>query len=116
MSQPLLRRAEVLRLVDQQDGVDALEHPHRSPLELGGAPEDVANLWPEPWTGDANAHMKDAVENFLNRQVCSGAPAEAQRLIATDWLKVYTANGLTPAQSQSLAVTADGEPSSSARE
>ena len=44
--------------------------------------------------------MKDAVESFLNRQVCNGvlALAEAQRLIATDWLNVYTANGLMPAQ------------------
>ena len=30
------------------------------PLELGGAPEEFASLWPEPWNGDANAHMKDA--------------------------------------------------------
>ena len=36
-------------------------------------------------------------------------------LIATDWLEVYTANGLTPAQERSLTVTADGE-TSSARE
>jgi hypothetical protein len=78
----------------------------------------VANLWRQPWTGDANAHIKDAVENFLNRQVCIGtlAPAEAQRLITTDWLNVYTSNGLTPAQERLLAVTAGGEPTASARE
>ena len=68
-------------------------------LELGGVPQDVANLWPEPWNGDANAHMKDAVETSLNRQVCSGAMqlADAQRVIATDWLSVYKSNRLTPA-------------------
>ena len=78
----------------------------------------MANLWRQPWTGDANAHIKDAVENFLNRQVCIGtlAPAEAQRLIATDWLNVDTAHGFTPAQEWPLAVPADGEPTSRARE
>jgi hypothetical protein len=67
---------------------------------LGGAPDDVANLWPEPWSGDANAHMKDAVENYLHDQVCrAGMPlADAQHQIATDWLSVYKANRLTPAQ------------------
>jgi hypothetical protein len=42
------------------------------PLELGGAPNNVANFWSEPWIGNGNAHMKDAVENFLNREVCRG--------------------------------------------
>jgi hypothetical protein len=34
--------------------------------------------------------MKDAVENFLNREVCRGTIAlgDAQRQIATDWLAV----------------------------
>jgi hypothetical protein len=60
---------------------------------------DVANLWPEPWTGDANAHMKDAVENLLNREVCRGTMqlGEAQREIATDWLAFYRSRGLQPA-------------------
>ncbi len=69
-------------------------------LELGGAPADVANLWPESWTGDANAHQKDAVETHLKREVCSGAVSlgDAQRMIATDWLSVYRTKGLAPAQ------------------
>jgi hypothetical protein len=41
-------------------------------LELGGSPDDSANLWPEPWNGDGNAHQKDSVENYLNREVCRG--------------------------------------------
>jgi hypothetical protein len=44
------------------------------PLELGAAPADVANLWPAPWTGDGNAHQKDAVENFLNRGLLRDHP------------------------------------------
>jgi hypothetical protein len=67
-------------------------------LSLGGSPDDIANLWPQPWTGEANAHMKDAVETFLNREVCRGTIqlGEAQRLIATNWLAVYRQNGLRP--------------------
>jgi len=76
------------------------ELDHLVALELGGAPTDVANLWPEPWTGDGNAHEKDAVENFLNHEVCRGTMqlAEAQRAIATNWLAVYRTHGLTPTQ------------------
>lgn len=37
------------------------------------------------------AKEKDIVENYLHRQVCSGAMtlAEAQKVILTDWYKVY---------------------------
>lgn len=75
------------------------ELDHLVPLELGGAPADLANLWPEPWNGPANAHEKDAVENFLHQRVCSGAMAlaDAQHAIATNWLAVYQQNGLRPA-------------------
>ncbi len=67
------------------------ELDHLISLELGGAPRDVANLWPEPYAGDVNARQKDRVENYLHSQVCSGARllSEAQRLIATDWVSVY---------------------------
>ncbi|MCA1646922.1 MAG: hypothetical protein LC797_16165 [Chloroflexi bacterium] len=78
--------------------LSSFELDHLVSLELGGAPRDVANLWPEPWTGDANARQKDAVETHLKRAVCNGtmALAEAQRQIATDWLTVYKSNGLQP--------------------
>ena len=67
------------------------ELDHLISLELGGAPRDPANLWPEPYAGTTNARMKDVVENYLNRQVCDGLLplGEAQHLIATDWLSVY---------------------------
>jgi len=75
------------------------ELDHLISLELGGAPADVANLWPQPWTGDTNAHQKDAVETHLKGEVCSGAVslADAQRMIATDWLTVFRDQHLTPA-------------------
>jgi hypothetical protein len=94
-----IKRAQMAAYGLQGQPLSGEELDHLIPLELGGA-SDVANLWPEPWAGDANAHMKDAVETFLNREVCRGTIplSEAQREIATDWLAVYRSRGLTPAQ------------------
>jgi hypothetical protein len=60
------------------------EEDHLLPLELGGAPRDPRNLWPEAYPG---AHDKDRAENSLHRQVCAGTVtlAHAQRQILTDW-------------------------------
>jgi hypothetical protein len=92
-----IKRQQMVAYGLQGQPLSTIELDHLIPLELGGA-SDVANLWPEPWNGDANAHMKDAVENFLNREVCRGTIAlvEAQRQIATDWLAVYGSHGLHP--------------------
>ncbi len=71
--------------------VDAygVRHPayqidHLIPLEIGGAPADVRNLWPEPIE---SAHSKDRVEDALHRLVCSGRMpmTKAQAAIARDW-------------------------------
>jgi hypothetical protein len=77
---------------------NSYELDHLISLELGGAPADVANLWPQPWEGGTNAHQKDAVETHLKQEVCRGAVAllDAQRMIATDWLAVYREQHLTP--------------------
>jgi hypothetical protein len=66
------------------------EIDHLISLELGGADEEE-NLWPQPYYQHPGAHEKDAVENYLHKQICSGKlePAEAQRAIATDWYQVY---------------------------
>jgi hypothetical protein len=75
-------------LADQP--VADFELDHLISLELGGAPRDPANLWPEPWTGMMNARQKDTVENFLHDQVCGGqlTLADAQRIIASNWPRV----------------------------
>lgn len=67
------------------------EEDHLISLELGGHPTDSANLWPEPYTTTPNARNKDAVENYLHKQVCNGSItlAEAQKEISTDWYAVY---------------------------
>jgi hypothetical protein len=48
------------------------EVDHLISLELGGS-NDIRNLWPEPYTGVAGAHAKDAIENELHAQVCAGS-------------------------------------------
>lgn len=58
---------------------------------LGGA-SDVRNLWPQPYTnGVWTAHIKDALEDYLRAQVCSGKIdlATAQHEIASDWISAY---------------------------
>ena len=63
------------------------EEDHLIALELGGNPTDERNLWPEPWTGAAGAHSKDAEENALNKAVCNGRMtlAAAQARIVKEW-------------------------------
>lgn len=66
------------------------EIDHLISLELGGA-DDVKNLWPQPYYNRPAAHEKDAVENYLHREVCAGriALTDAQKQIADDWYAIY---------------------------
>jgi hypothetical protein len=67
------------------------EYDHLVPLELGGDPDDPANLWVEPndvpgaTTVD---NTKDLLEHELHHLVCTGRlPLRvAQVAIATDWV------------------------------
>ena len=54
------------------------QEDHLISLELGGAPTDPRNLWPEPYP---RASTVDTIENELNAKVCSDAMslADAQR-------------------------------------
>jgi hypothetical protein len=64
------------------------ELDHLIPLEIGGNPYDVRNLWPEPGYGQYNFDVKDRYENYLNNAVCSGSMSlsDAQKDIATNWI------------------------------
>ncbi len=66
------------------DSPSNYEFDHLIPLELGGAPDDLKNLWPEP---HSSSYDKDAVENYLHQQVCSGNMKlkTAQDLISANW-------------------------------
>lgn len=58
---------------------------------LGGA-SDVRNLWPQPYREGAwNARVKDALEDYLRREVCAGRMElqAAQAAIAEDWIAAY---------------------------
>jgi hypothetical protein len=73
------------------------QEDHLVPLEIGGAPRDPANLWPEPNDiilpdgTEVGSDAKDNLENYLHRQVCAGAMplGDAQRLIAGDWIAAW---------------------------
>lgn len=73
------------------------EEDHLVPLELGGAPKDPANLWPEPYAvtladgTPVGARVKDQLENRLRSLVCAGSMtlARAQQLIRTDWIAAW---------------------------
>jgi hypothetical protein len=75
---------------DRADPARQFELDHLIPLELGGAPSDPRNLWPEPHVGAADSFKKDALENQLHDEVCSGqiSLARAQR-DSVDWIAHY---------------------------
>jgi hypothetical protein len=62
----------------------AYQLDHVVSLELGGAPRDMHNLWPEPIEV---ARQKDRVENALHTAVCSGQLPlwKAQACEAFNW-------------------------------
>jgi hypothetical protein len=64
------------------------EYDHLVPLELGGAPNDPRNLWPEPGRAP---NPKDELERRLREMVCAGrlALGTAQREIASNWVVAY---------------------------
>ena len=85
------------------DSLANYELDHLIPLEVGGAPSDIRNLWPEPYerhgAGRAapgtGSETKDRVENAANRAVCSGRMtlAVAQQRIAGNWYALGQALG-----------------------
>jgi hypothetical protein len=73
------------------------EEDHLVPLELGGAPRDPENLWPEPHYGAQTSANKDSVENKLKKAVCNGTVTldDARGAIATDWTTALSSLGLS---------------------
>jgi hypothetical protein len=73
------------------------EEDHLIALELGGAPADARDLWPEPYTDSladgrpTGAHTKDAFETKLKDEVCAGTItlAQAQSEIGDHWVHAY---------------------------
>jgi len=71
-------KAKQMRDYGETGPTSQYQEDHLISLELGGAPTDPRNLWPEPYPRAATV---DEIENELNAQVCSGALslAAAQR-------------------------------------
>jgi hypothetical protein len=86
-----LKRLQMRRYGVAGQAMKDFELDHLIPLELGGAPDDPANLWPQPRLGRWNAGLKDDLERALNRRVCQGrlSLSDAQRAIRTDWIAAY---------------------------
>lgn len=81
---------------DNTAPLDSVENDHVVSLDLGGAPNDPANLYPEPnYPGvppDSYYHNpKDKLEERLAELVCDGrlALARAQLALARDWPAAY---------------------------
>ena len=96
-----LKIAQILEYGYADRNPSHYQEDHLVPLELGGAPRDHRNLWPEPNTATlADGTMigskdKDALENILHAEVCAGrlALTDAQRMIAADWISAWEAAG-----------------------
>jgi hypothetical protein len=72
---------------------DGCEIDHLISLELGGS-NDIKNLWPQPYTSEWNARMKDVLENKMHVLAClkvNPVPLpQLQKEISTDWKSAYT--------------------------
>jgi hypothetical protein len=88
-------KIQLMHAYSFSDPLSDYELDHLIPLELGGAPDDIKNLWPEPYYTAPNAHDKDRFENYLHNQVCNGNLdlKTAQNEIATNWVKYWNEAG-----------------------
>ncbi|SEB47142.1 hypothetical protein SAMN04489727_2014 [Amycolatopsis tolypomycina] len=72
------------------------EEDHLLPLELGGAPKDPRNLWPEPHSGSPNSYSKDSVENAVKKAVCAHQVtlSAAQTAMLNNWTTAKSVLGI----------------------
>lgn len=65
------------------------EIDHLVSRELGGA-DTISNLWPQPYRGRWNAHLKDRLENRLHTELCAGRiTLSAAQAAIRDWINTY---------------------------
>ncbi|MFE9881956.1 hypothetical protein [Streptomyces sp. NPDC005784] len=76
--------------------MSSYEEDHLVPLELGGAPRDPGNLWPEPYAGTKTATTKDGVETKLKNAVCKGTItlSAARSAIRNNWTTALSVTGI----------------------
>jgi hypothetical protein len=87
-----LKLQELRAYGDGGKSPSGFELDHLISLELGGAPSDPRNLWPE---SHKSSYNKDGLENSLRAQVCAGSItlAKAQHRIV-NWLRFVRHGGL----------------------
>ena len=83
------------QMVFGQYGIDnpprgGYELDHLIDPELGGS-DDPGNLWPQPYSTEWNARVKDALEDHLHELVCNGqlSLTTAQRDVSQNWIAAY---------------------------
>jgi hypothetical protein len=96
-----LKRQDMMLYGLQNQQLRAVELDHLVPLEVGGAPADPNNLWPEFWEDQPDgpgAHTKDKVENAAHAAVCRGelTLADAQQGFETNWQALGEQLGVLP--------------------
>jgi hypothetical protein len=92
-----LKIAQIVAYGYSDTSTSAYEEDHLISLELGGAPSDPRNLWPEPYTMSladgrpTGARTKDTFESRLKKEVCAGtiSLAAAQADIGVYWVHAY---------------------------
>jgi hypothetical protein len=94
-----LKREQIAEYGYRDKRLHDYEEDHLIPLELGGSPRSVRNLWPE-YDGGVIPNPKDKVEDALRAAVCAHRVrlAAAQRAIARDWKTAERVLGLTAPQ------------------
>ena len=67
-----------------------------NPLELGGAPKDPRNLWPEPHSCSPNSYSKDSVKNAVKKAVRSGQVTldDAKNAMLHNWTTAKSVLGI----------------------
>jgi hypothetical protein len=96
-----LKIAQIYQYAYDDRDVSHYQEDHLVPLELGGAPRDPRNLWPQPNLAtlpdgtSIGSKEKDDLEDVLHDRVCKGEMTldEAQRSIARDWIAAWQAAG-----------------------
>ena len=102
-----LKRTQIVAYGYTDTNLADYEEDHLISLEIGGAPKDPANLWPEPYMVSlpdgtpVGARVKDQLENRLHALVCAGSMtlAKAQALIRSGWIaawRTYVLGGSAP--------------------
>ncbi|HXM57360.1 MAG TPA: hypothetical protein VOB72_18325 [Candidatus Dormibacteraeota bacterium] len=84
-------KTDMIRRYGLRGAASAYELDHLVPLEVGGAPRSVRNLWPEPRNQHPGASEKDHLENLLHDRVCQGRMplADAQRMFEQNWVDAW---------------------------